>query len=188
MFNSYEEYMQNVLGVKSQNTYMQGMENYFEPRIQEVNMQEINNLYPDIYRIVYPMVQKACSRRNVITIDSVQLNEMVEEIYSNIEPREEMVRGEETTQKNGDVKNPRAKETRRPNNNYLLRDLIRILVIRELLQGGWQGGVMPRPPMGGPGMPGPRRTTDGFPGGPRRQNAYAKKWIYGDVLKQNRHN
>ena len=64
MFNSYEEYMQNVLGVKSQNTYMQGMENYFEPRIQEVNMQEINNLYPDIYRIVYPMVQKACSRRN----------------------------------------------------------------------------------------------------------------------------
>ena len=160
MFNSYEEYMQSVLGVKGQNTYMQGMENYFEPRHQETNFQEVNNLYPDIYRIVYPMVQKACSRRNVMTLDNIQLNEMVEEIYNAIEPSEEMVRGEEGTPKNGDVKNPRVKETRRPNNNFLLRDLIRILIIRELLQGGWQGGGMPRPPMGGPGIPGP--------GGPRR--------------------
>ncbi len=32
MFNSYEEYMQNVLGLRNQNTYMQGMENYFEQR------------------------------------------------------------------------------------------------------------------------------------------------------------
>lgn len=56
-----------------------------------------------------------------------------------------------TTPKNGDVKNPREKETRRPpkNNNRLLRDLIRILIIRELLSGrpGFIPGHMPRPVM-----------------------------------------
>ena len=63
-------------------------------------------------------------------------------------------------QKNGDVKNPRSKETRRPRpNNYLLRDLIRILILRELLSGG-RPGFPPRPgPNPGPGH-GPRKTTN----------------------------
>ncbi len=53
----------------------------------------------------------------------------------------------EVRQENGDVKNPRAKENRRPNNNFLLRDLIRILIIRELLQGGIRPGMPGRPPI-----------------------------------------
>lgn len=155
MFNSYEEYMQSVLGMNFPNTYANKTNDYYEPRMQDMNMQEINKLYPEIYGIVYPMVQTACNRRNITMIDEMQINEMVEEIYNALEPREEERQSTETTQnlKNGDVKNPRVKETRearRPNNNYLLRDLIKILLIRELLQGGWQGN-MPRPPMGGPG-------------------------------------
>lgn len=159
MFNSYEEYMQSVLGMNMPNTYANRSNEYYEPMIQDMNIQEINRLYPEIYGIVYPMVQTACSRRNITRIDEVQINEMVEEIYNALEPREEKQDTEPVQNlRNGDVKNPRAKETRetrRPNNNYLLRDLIKILLLRELLQGGWQGN-MPRPPMGGPSGPGGR--------------------------------
>ncbi len=147
MYKSYEEYMQSVLGLNiPNNTYTQNVNNdyYLETRMQEVNLPEVNKLYPEIYGVVYPMVQKACSKRSISMINEIEVNEIVEEIYRAIEPEEETREVRET--KNGDVRNPRAKETRRPNNNYILRDLIRILVIRELL-GGRRPGGMPRPPI-----------------------------------------
>ena len=161
MYNSYEEYMQSVLGMNIPNTYQPEMQGYFEPRFQG-NLQDVNKYYPEIYQIVYPMVQKACGRRNSVILDETQINEMVDEVYNAIEPGDDILQGVDngSTPRNGDVKNPRAKETRRPNNNnYLLRDLIRILIIRELLQGGGSQNNMPRPPYGG-GMPGMN------PGGP----------------------
>jgi len=158
MYNTYEEYMQNVLGVNMPNTYMQmPNNNYFEPRMQEPNLTEINKLYPEIYGIVYPMVQKTCSRRSMGEVSEKQINEMVEEIYNAIESGDEISeRRDNSATSKMETKNTR--ETRRPNNNYLLRDLIKILIIRELLQGGMQGPVRPRPPMGGGftgGMPYP---------------------------------
>ncbi len=177
MYNSYEEYMQSVLGVNTQNTYGEMNNSYFEPRVQEINLQEVNKLYPEIYGIVYPMVQKVCGIRNISTLNSSQIDEMVEEVYNAIEPGDDILQGKDngSTPRNGDVKNPRARdtqkevvrETRRSNNNYLLKDLIRILIIREILQGGgWQNNYFqPRPPLGGMqgmGMQGPggiRKTT-----------------------------
>lgn len=147
MYNNYEEYMQSVLGLNTpNNTYMQNMNNNYYPEtiMQETNLPEVNKLYPEIYGIVYPMVQKACSKRSISMINEIDVNEMVEEIYRAIEPEENDREVREA--KNGDVRNPRIKETRRPNNNYLLRDLIKILVIRELLGGRRPGGT-PRPPI-----------------------------------------
>ncbi|MDE5830483.1 MAG: hypothetical protein K2H53_02090 [Clostridia bacterium] len=151
MYNSYEEYMQSVLGMNIPNTYMQSNNsNYYqESRVQETSIPEVNKLYPEIYGIIYPMVQKVCSRRSVDMINESQINEMVEEVYNWIEPGDDILQGKDngSTPRSGDVKNPRVKEPRRPNNNnFLLRDLIRILIIRELLQGGRPGG-MPRPPI-----------------------------------------
>lgn len=189
MFNSYEEYMQNVLGVKSQDTYMSEFNGYYEPRTQEVNMIEVNKLYPEIYRIVYPMVQKACSKRKIAFIDETTLNEMVEEIYRNLEPEENTeVREEKSPNlKNGDVKNPRVKETReerRPTNNRFLRDLIKILILRELFQEGWQGGMGPRPPRppmgGGPGM---RWTAEDSQVDLGRKTTNYESRLYGNVLE-----
>lgn len=149
MYNNYEEYMQSVLGMNiPNNTYMQN-NNYYEQRGQDANIQEINKLYPEIYTVVYPMVQKACSRARTGMISKPQIDEIVDEVYNWIEPRNNMQGSNETSAqlRNGDVKNPRVKEVRRPEStNYLLRDLIRILVIRELLQNGW------RQPMPGPGF------------------------------------
>lgn len=164
MYNSYEEYMQSVLGLNVPNTYRQDEAMYYgdmQMQMPDTNLIEVNTLYPDIYRIVYPMVQKACTRGNRGMLNEVQINQMVEEVYQAIEPAEDVMQGRDNlgSSRNGDVKNPRVKETRRPNNNYLLRDLIKILIIRELLQGGNNMSGMPRPPMGGmpggPGMPGP---------------------------------
>lgn len=184
MYNSYEEYMQSVLGVRPEATY--GIPDnmpYFEPRAEDMNLQEVNMLYPEIYRIVYPMVQKACGMRSIAIINEAQINEIVEEVYTAVETDETQTGSRDDT-RNGDVKNPRAKETRRPANNSWLRDLIRILILRELLpgHGGPRQTTFPWGTTGedrhmAHGMPGPGRTSveDRLCqdlGGPRRQTTY----------------
>ena len=160
MYRSYEEYMQTVLGYNTNpntygynyampNTYREA-EMYNSVQVNP-NMQELNKLYPEIYGIVYPVVQKVCSRRNMSNVTEEMISEMVEEVYGVIEPGDDIVEQGELPLRNGDVKNPRAKETRQQTqsgrrNNRLLRDLIRILILRELFQGGRPGGVIPGRP------------------------------------------
>lgn len=137
MYNNIDEYMQNVLGMNMPNTYMQG-NNYYDDFTQGMNtqMQDFDKFYPEIYGIVYPVVQKVCSSRSGFNLGENEIMEMIEEVYNVVEPREEE-KGQDRTagkEKNGDVKNPRVVETRRPHNNPLLRDLIRILIIRELFR------------------------------------------------------
>lgn len=152
MYRSYEDYMQTVLGYSyGPDTYRE-VETYNTMQLNP-NMQELNKLYPEIYRVVYPVVQKACSRRNMSNVTDKMLSEIVDEVYSVIEPGDDIVEQRELPLKNGDVKNPRAKDTRQRRNNPLLMDLIRILVLRELLPGGMPGYLPVRPgfPGGGPG-------------------------------------
>ena len=152
MYNNYEEYMRSVLGYGMPNTYREA--EYYEPIGINQNMQEVNSLYPDIYKIVYPVVQKVCSRRNMVNITPEQIRQMTEEVYSVVEADEEEQETRESL-KNGDVKNPRIKETRRPpRQNLLLKDLIKILIIRELLSARPNYGMgMPMPGQGMNQMP-----------------------------------
>ena len=155
MFNDYEEYMRSVLGYKTADTYTQSDNYYYDVGRMNANMQDTSRLYPEIYGIIYPMVQKVCSRRNFGNLTEEMLNEMVNEIYNVIEPEEELE--ERNIQKSVDTKNMRQKEQvkeprRARPNNYLLRDLIRILILREILSGGG--------PVFIPGMPGPGRTSE----------------------------
>ena len=65
MYNSnYEEYMQNVLGynIRPQNTYQMPENIYERQRGSNYENIDLENLYPDIYRMIQPMVQKACMR------------------------------------------------------------------------------------------------------------------------------
>ena len=128
---------------------------YFGQGMYNPNMQEINRLYPEIYNIIYPMVQKCYSMRNITTLTENQVREMVDEIYEAIEAKETPQTRESNIQpKNGDVKNPRAKEPAKPN-NYLLRDLIRILIINEFLNSRGMNHNPTMPGMNGfnPNMP-----------------------------------
>lgn len=150
MYNSnYEEYMRNVLG------YNMGMQNTY---LEERDMYEINNnyegmnleaLYPDIYRMIYPMVQKVCTRATG-AINEELIKSMTDEVYNAMEERE-VRQFKEVAKGNTEIKNNNIQSTRRTEdvrqNNFMLRDLIRILIIRELLRR--RPG---RPPMGRPPM------------------------------------
>jgi hypothetical protein len=187
-YQNYEEYMRSVLGyspyVENDYTYTDEQEDiyaYSNDVMPNAQAQDVTPFYPEIYKIVYPMVCKVCNMNSSRELTKELLEQMINEIYSNIEPEQEVestVRNQAPL-KNGDVRNPNAKEPIAPaketrQTNFLLRDLIRILILREWGRPGrppmrppFPGG---RPPMGpgGPGniqppRPGPGRPPMGPP-------------------------
>lgn len=82
------------------------------------------DLYPEIYNIIYPVITNICSKRNIY-LNEESLENLVTEIYSKIE--------EDSSLEN-------RKEEREQN---LLKDLIRILIIREFFP---RRRPRPRPP------------------------------------------
>lgn len=128
MYNKdYEEYMRTVLGYKPNN------EDIYNTYDNNYNM-DYNRFYPEIYNKLDPIVSRVCSM-NTKPINDDTINEMIDSIIANVNLDEymEYVR-EEPKLKNGDVRNPNAREEyrqRRP--NRLLRDLLRILILNRLL-------------------------------------------------------
>lgn len=160
MYNeSYDEYIRSILGYPRQNMtfgdtmYDDGCDMQFNNEMQD---RELEDCYPEIYRIVYPMVESRC--RNVTQpITRELVDSMTNEIYLAIEGNEEVqininlgntVRATEEnrnlanmskkdiTAENRDMSRQQGLEEnrqRRPFNRNL-NDLIRILIIRELLR------------------------------------------------------
>ena len=123
--------------------------NYQMPQ-NDTREEDLERLYPELYKIIYPMVVKIISENTKVITKEV-LDEMTDRIYSNVEPEENQV--VMPPLKNGDVINPNAKEEFKPmprQRNRALEDLIRILLLRELIGGG-RPPVRPpvRPPFGG---------------------------------------
>ena len=183
--NPYEEYMRNSLGYNQMpmmNMNQMNM-NYMVPEMYETegnymcNQASIEDMYPEVYRIVYPMICKACMVVNEnITEDLV--SRITNEVYMNVEHMEIVNETRSSSisvspQSNKTAKNDLlSNKTNSSNNNNsvnvrqetrqqnpLLRDLIRILVLRELV--GNPGRPRPpfrppyRPPFGGGVGPGP---------------------------------
>ena len=155
----YEQYMRNVLGYQAMNnnTYDMYYDNWDMLNMASLNniqMQELENCYPEIYTIVYPMVQRACSQ-NTRPITRELIDNMTDEIYFAIEDKE-MLENRNKEEKG---------EDRQIRRNTNLNDLIRILILRELLgRPGFPGGRPPqprppRPPMRPPMGPPPRPQT-----------------------------
>ncbi len=150
-YQSYEDYMRSVLGyspyIGNNYTYTNEQEDMYNysnsmemPNLMATNeqSQNLNHLYPEIYKMVYPMVCKACNINANRELTKDLLEQMTDEIYINIEPEQEANNRKraEIELKNGDVVNPNAKEPERTpketrQTNFLLRDLIRILILRE---------------------------------------------------------
>lgn len=183
MYNeTYEEYIRSILGYPNYGaTYQQQpMAISYERNDQNA---EIESCYPEIYKVVYPMVCKACSSNNrPVTPDLI--DELTNEIYLSIENDNEInvtinltneVGGNvenrttngKTVTKSSAVSKEASKENRgedRQFRNKGLQDIIRILLIRELLGRPGRPGPRPpfpppRPPMRPPfppGGPGPR--------------------------------
>ena len=149
MNSLYEEYMRSVLGFDTQKTYNM----YSSDSIDQMNamnniqQQELENCYPDIYRIVYPMVQKACMN-NTRMVNKELIDELTDEIYFTVEDNE-LTENRNSNSKNSE--NRQLENRQRVIRNPGLNNLIRILLLREFL--GRPGRPGHRPPMGPPRPP-----------------------------------
>lgn len=156
MYNSnYEEYMQNVLGynIRPQNTYQMPENIYEMQRGSSYENMDLENLYPDIYRMIQPMVQKVCMRATGV-INEEMVRSMTDEVYNAM--TEETREVKDVKKSSNEVRTNNSQNVRKVEeprqNNFLLRDLIRILIIKELLRRR-------------PGRP-PMRPGTNFQGGP----------------------
>ena len=150
----YEDYLQSYYNYplnEFQNTY-EAMEDtypygYYQNRntydynfgFQPLNYQtrritnsELEEMYPDVYKIIYPMVKKVCRKNTTRAITQDVIENMVEEVYSNVEEGGQIelnreVKKEETKNENKEIEN----RGRRRNSNLL--DVIKILLLRELI-------------------------------------------------------
>lgn len=187
MYNeTYDDYIRSVLGYPARNQFeqfnqepqeYQGYQEYRNPTFNtNINISgnnvELENSYPEIYKIVYPMVTKKCDnmRGNNITKDDIE--NMTDEIYYALESRNETqvninltndvnglrtannstINNAKTENRKPEVKVSEATGEKRQLNGGL-RDLIQILLIRELLN---RRRPPFRPPMPNPPGPGPR--------------------------------
>lgn len=180
-YNDYEDYMRNVLGYnRNDSVYADDYnsnfsQNYYQmPTYNNINrvQDNVEDLFPDIYKIINPMVCKIC-KNNTRPITKELVNQMTEEIYTNIEAddinivninietKDSNFSNRNVNQKqveNRELKDLKSQENRnslesrqRRPNNPLLRDLIKILILNQLLGGNMPGRLPVRPPF--PGMP-----------------------------------
>ena len=89
-YQNYEDYMRSILGYPIRQNYMDTYENCNSCMPTDYIIQtprysdEIMDLYPDIYKIINPMVCKICEA-NTKPINRELIEKMADEIYLNIE-------------------------------------------------------------------------------------------------------
>lgn len=159
MYNqTYDDYMRSVLGYPNVDRYRNSnlynmpnmntmsnlgmnsmnMNNMGMMNIQDMFSDDLEHLYPEVYRIVYPMICSTCDRIQIpeTNITDEMVTRMTDDIYGRVEsdPRINIevtvtteVRESEKRQTSTEIRQ------RKPRNRFL-RDLIRILLLRELFR------------------------------------------------------
>ena len=177
MYNqSVEDYIRSIIGysdMPNNNTFSNNYNDTYQYNYPNQNNRniELESLYPETYKIIYPMVKKACNNING-NINETVIETITDEIYSAFENQEEIRvnisltnateqnRSESTSISKKSTVNVEEKQKEEVENRNILRrnngirDLIKILILRELLGRPHN----PRPPMP------PHRPP--FPGGP----------------------
>lgn len=164
MYNeTYDEYIRSILGYPARNQFdqfnqeqqeYQGYQEYRNPTFNtNINISgnnvELENSYPEIYKIVYPMITKKCENVRESNITKDDIENMTDEIYYALESKNET---QVNIKKRPEVKVSETTGEKRQLKGGL-RDLIQILLIRELLN---RRRPPFRPPMPNPPGPGPR--------------------------------
>ena len=154
-YQSYDDYMRNTLGFSSMNSPM-GMQGTSCPNMNCQNMCitpysnmssnqmmwqdsscDLERMYPDSYRVVYPMVVSTC--RNVsMPVTEDMIDRMTDDIYDravadgriNVDISVELETREDSKEEDRQMIN---RPPRRRSRNRFFRDLIRILLLRELI-------------------------------------------------------
>ncbi len=177
-YQNYEDYMRAVLGYPVDSSIYQRNDSYFMEQMPNyINEKQIEEMYPQIYKTLNPLVCSACDGLSG-EITNQMLENMVDEIYKKVELNNEIMvrinienRDIEKTEKISKTNNIQNRtneptianrsfeqEDRQARRNPLLQDLIRILILNRIL-GGFPPNRPPRPPFPGP------RPPHGGPGG-----------------------
>lgn len=173
MYNkAYDDYLTGVLGIQPNygNIYENyNMNEYYLKNIETSNYntygmskEEIESCFPEIYRIINPLVVRTWNiNTKPITIELIE--QIEQQIYETIDDHKEIKVNINLTNSIGGGDRKNKEDNREVNNtqdrqtNYLLKDLIRILIIKNLLERQTPPSMPPyRPPMYPP-----------FPGNPR---------------------
>lgn len=220
MYNeTYDNYIRSILGYPARNQFeqynqempeYQSYQEYRNPTFNtNINISgnnvELENSYPEIYKIVYPMVVKKCENIRSETFSKSDIENMTDEIYYALEEKQEKrininltndmsstkAQNSSAVSTSAKVENKRPdvkisqkaienSEKRQINNG--LRDLIQILLIRELLN---RQRPPFRPPMPNPPGPGPRPPMrPPFRPGPGRPPFNRDFGSYNDLYEQ----
>ena len=127
-YQDYDEYMRSLMGYPYMRTSMnQPMMN---PGMNSFsNVDDLERMYPETYRVIYPMVCFACDNiRTPVTEETIDM--MTDDIYDRVEADGRIKIDISVEVRNEELNNGEAQETRqrRPRRrNRFLRDLIRIL-------------------------------------------------------------
>lgn len=126
-YQDYDEYMRSLIGYPNMRTSM-------SPSMftMEAYSDDLERMYPEVYRVVYPMVCFACD--NIRTpVTEEMLDMMTDDIYDRVEADGRInVDISVEVRNNEEIQENRQRRPRR--RNRFLRDLIRILLLRELLR------------------------------------------------------
>lgn len=155
MYNqNYEEYMRAVLGypLETQDTYRETQDYYSTP-VSGYRNYELEEMYPEVYKTIYPTVCNVCNRNSNYQVTEEVLENMVNEVYNTLETEKNLnfyskIENRKQTQASA------MKEDRQRNNALL--DIIRILILRELLNRPSHPGNRPQMPPIRPPFPRPR--------------------------------
>ena len=157
--NNFGNQMPNNMGMmnNSGSMYMGQNQNMFNNQNQ---MQSMSSLYPSIYRIINPVVSRVIQNSNYQYFNEDVLNNMVDTVYNivegQIEYEEEDTNIQNTNTQNSQtssststtsttsskvsetkqVNNSQTSNRRSNRNDSLLRDIIKILILKELLSRG----------------------------------------------------
>lgn len=129
---NYDEYMRCMLGYPNMYTNM--------PHFNNTNpySDDLERMYPDVYRVVYPMVCAACDNITMPVTESM-IDSMTDNIYDRVEA-DGRINIEVTVEaefRDDELNSSESRQFSRPRprrRNRFLRDLIRILLLRELLR------------------------------------------------------
>lgn len=141
-YQNYDEYMRNFMGYPNMRAQMSPSMNpnmnqsMFSYQNMNSCSDDLERMYPETYRIIYPMVCFACDNiRTPVTEEMVDT--MTDDIYDRVEADGKInidisVEVRDDKSNRNEAQENRQRRPRR--RNRFLRDLIRILLLRELLR------------------------------------------------------
>lgn len=134
-YQNYDDYMRNTLGFSNTNCpnmYM-NTQNPYQTTFQVTD--NLERMYPETYRIIYPMIVSSCNMISM-PITEEMIDRMTDDIYDraiadsriNVDINVEVETRDDNSKQTSDES-----RQRRPRRNPIFRDLIRILLLREIL-------------------------------------------------------